>query len=473
MAGFTPSESAPDATLSVTEAGTYEIVWTETDGTCSNDSVIVVSFWALPESEAGADLQICEGSDQVSISGSTSAGGSIAWTSSGGGSFDAADSDNPVYILGADANVITLYKAVTSPFTCGTAMDSMQIFIQQTPVANAGRDGETCGYVYQLSAIPDIGAGNWTTLTGPGTATFSPSPDQPDAMVTVDLPGSYEFIWTEINGPCIDRDTVAVRFIGDLMTDAGPGGSTCGLQFDLRASIPELSTLAADLAGKWSMISGPGQARFSPSDSSAAATAIVDELGEYVFQWEITVGNCTGSDTVAVGFFNQPVANAGPDQVLEFTFNTNLNADIPGVGTGTWSLVKGAGMIESAHDPGTRVSGLGLGQNEFQWTISSEFCPDVSDQVLIVVNDILAPTVITPNGDGQNDFLEFRGIEELSGCELFILDRWGSEVYQSNDYKNNWGGIDQKGRELSPDTYYYILTIPPDRVIKKTLKIIR
>ena len=109
----------------------------------------------------------------------------------------------------------------------------------------------------------------------------------------------------------------------------------------------------------------------------------------------------------------------------------------------------------------------------FEWTISSTYCADISDQVTIMVNDVESYTVITPNNDGFNDFLVFPGVEELRGCEILIYNRWGMEVYRNADYQNDWDGRDHDGRELIADTYYYILRIPPDRIIKSFVEIRR
>lgn len=61
------------------------------------------------------------------------------------------------------------------------------------------------------------------------------------------------------------------------------------------------------------------------------------------------------------------------------------------------------------------------------------------------------PNVITPNGDGLNEF--FILDEKLSGSALQIINRWGKEVYSSEEYENNWNGDD-----LSSGTYYYIIS---------------
>jgi gliding motility-associated-like protein len=241
----------------------------------------------------------------------------------------------------------------------------------------------------------------------------------------------------------------------------------------------DLNVLPQDIPGQWITIYGPGNASFSPSETDPMARATVDTYGEFLFRWEVREGFCTGEDSVLVSFLREPIANAGPDQVLDYRFTTYLaaellSADVAAVNTTcTWSLVGGSGVFANPNDPLTQVSGLKLGENVFQWTISSDYCPDVSDRVMITVNDVETFTVITPNNDGFNDKLVFPGIEELQGCEIIIYNRWGMEVYRNADYQNNWDGRDHNNRELIPDAYYYILRIPPDRIIKSFVEIRR
>jgi gliding motility-associated-like protein len=60
--------------------------------------------------------------------------------------------------------------------------------------------------------------------------------------------------------------------------------------------------------------------------------------------------------------------------------------------------------------------------------------------------------VFTPNKDGKNDFLSFTCIAG-DGWGLQVFDRWGAEVYQSDNYQNDWDG-----GQLVEGVYYYILT---------------
>lgn len=64
------------------------------------------------------------------------------------------------------------------------------------------------------------------------------------------------------------------------------------------------------------------------------------------------------------------------------------------------------------------------------------------------------PNLYTPNGDGANDTFEIRGLELFAENDLVIVNRWGNEVYKSNNYQNNW-----TGEGLNEGTYYYILRV--------------
>ena len=93
--------------------------------------------------------------------------------------------------------------------------------------------------------------------------------------------------------------------------------------------------------------------------------------------------------------------------------------------------------------------------------------------VSIKVTNFVIPTVITPNGDGKNDLFHVESIEDFTGSELVVLDRWGFEVYRSAPYLNNWGGTDQNMEALIEGTYYIILKISDNDIRKGYVMILR
>jgi len=152
-----------------------------------------------------------------------------------------------------------------------------------------------------------------------------------------------------------------------------------------------------------------------------------------------------------------PVAYAGPDQILEYQFETTLDAEPGEYKTEVWSLVSGSAKFFDDKDPKTIVSDLSLGDNFLLWTVTNGVCPPSMDSVIITIHDLVIPTLITPNMDGRNDYFVLRGLSTLGKTELVIFDRRGVQVYKNGNYDNLWNGVDYNGNLLSDDTYFYVL----------------
>jgi gliding motility-associated-like protein len=68
------------------------------------------------------------------------------------------------------------------------------------------------------------------------------------------------------------------------------------------------------------------------------------------------------------------------------------------------------------------------------------------------------PNVITPNGDGHNEFFKIKGIEFHPNTNVTIFDRWGRKVYENPNYNNEW-----KGDGVSDGTFFYVVAVPDDK----------
>lgn len=66
------------------------------------------------------------------------------------------------------------------------------------------------------------------------------------------------------------------------------------------------------------------------------------------------------------------------------------------------------------------------------------------------------PNVISPNGDGINDRLDFSGISSFENFSFKIFDRFGKEVYSGNSANPFWDGKSSH-RILPSGTYWYLL----------------
>ena len=104
-----------------------------------------------------------------------------------------------------------------------------------------------------------------------------------------------------------------------------------------------------------------------------------------------------------------------------------------------------------------------VGVTTFTYTICDANCPTrcATARVAITVegvNGLTAPTIFTPNGDGDNDAFVVPGIIDYPGSTLSVYNRWGDEVYHSEDYRNDWEGT-YKAEDLPVGTYFYLLRI--------------
>lgn len=114
--------------------------------------------------------------------------------------------------------------------------------------------------------------------------------------------------------------------------------------------------------------------------------------------------------------------------------------------------------------------------------VDSRGCKTSPERMTFTILDRTLPcldarTVITPDGDGANETLEIRCIEELTDNRIFIFNEWGQKVFEAQNYNNNWNGTTQNGEELPEGAYFYVLEytdINSERVqIKGSITLLR
>lgn len=89
-------------------------------------------------------------------------------------------------------------------------------------------------------------------------------------------------------------------------------------------------------------------------------------------------------------------------------------------------------------------------------------CPENIDDS---VNPVI-PNIFTPNKDGYND--EFVMLNLFDNTQLTIYNRWGTAVYQSSNYQNNWDG-----GNCTDGVYYYVVNTAKGKQYKGTITILR
>ncbi len=429
------STGAETKDLIISTTGNYSVIITDAKG-CKSlvSSLLTVTVNPLPATPtitAGGAVSFCIGGN-VTLSSSASTG--YQWsTGAVTGSINVAQTGNYSVIV-TDAN------------GCHSAQTlAMQVTVNPLPVPVIATSGSTT-----------ICKGATVTLTASGGSSYHWSSGETLAAITVGTAGNFVVTATDDNG-CTNT---AQKLVTVIITEAnaGSGGDACGKIFKLNAT-------SGPGTGKWSVNSGAGSVTFSPDENNPSATARITEYGIYNFEWKVINQNCPDSSAVTVTYHAIPIANAGVDQLLNYTFNSKMEAALSSSETGVWSLISGSGSIDGIDSPVASVSGLSVGYNLFLWEVTSEGC-SASDTVNIKVNDLFVPQVITPNGDQKNDFFVIKGIENNGPAELTILNRSGKQVYYNPNYTNDWDGKTNKREELANGTYFFVLKLSDNTITR-------
>ncbi|NMH88454.1 PKD domain-containing protein [Flavivirga algicola] len=278
--------------------------------------------------------------------------------------------------------------------------------------ADAGAD--LC-FATGTSTIPNLAAnalgageeGTWTQLSGPNTASFT-NPNSPTSEVTGLIDGQYVFTWTiSYTAPAPNAcpptsDDVEV-VVADTATtiSAGTNQTLCLapglLSFTMNADDPA----PFGGVGTWNLVSG--LTGFTVDDINSPTATFSNLLdGSYVFEWIISYGNCTTSNTsdqvtIEVGIPPTPAVIQGVNpQTICAATNTTITADPLinlGIETGTWTVVSGPNT-PTINDPSSNsinVTGLITGTYVFRWTTvsGSPLCPTSAADINV---DVFAPS---------------------------------------------------------------------------------
>ncbi|WP_291285373.1 gliding motility-associated C-terminal domain-containing protein [Flavobacterium sp.] len=88
-------------------------------------------------------------------------------------------------------------------------------------------------------------------------------------------------------------------------------------------------------------------------------------------------------------------------------------------------------------------------------------------QAGIINPEVIVFNMVSPNGDGRNDYFEIRGLERFPSNTVTIYNSWGVKVFETHNYganNNFFRGISEgratvnKHEGLPPGTYFYVLS---------------
>lgn len=225
--------------------------------------------------------------------------------------------------------------------------------------------------------------------------------------------------------------------------------------------------------GNWT--SPTGATILNASEITTEITNLTE--GENLLIWTLSTTKCGeyDADTVIISYA------VGIPQVQPDSFTTFLERDFDAsvitndqlAGVAEWELTittpptKGTLNMNPDGSFNYNPNAEYCGTDYFEYEICNVLCPDFCDVARVDLNVILeednsivAPNVITPNGDKYNEnFIIpqlYANPTNYPDNKFMVVNQWGDIVYEKDNYQNDWNGVNNNGKELPQATYYYV-----------------
>ncbi|MCX6295948.1 MAG: gliding motility-associated C-terminal domain-containing protein [Bacteroidetes bacterium] len=125
--------------------------------------------------------------------------------------------------------------------------------------------------------------------------------------------------------------------------------------------------------------------------------------------------------------------------------------------------------VSTAQNPSYQYPSTG--SNTVTLIVTNQFgCVDTATQIVDIIDDFVfyAPNAFTPDGDGLNDIFLPKGIGyDIETFNMMIFDRWGNNIYSTDDYNKGWDGRANHGTEIAQiDVYVWKVELTDNKKLK-------
>ena len=461
------------------DPGVYEIQYTLSGlpgGCIDNDVQQLVVNEPADAGLAGQPGQVCVGDDSTFVLRDMLVGGQAGgiWietsTNMSMVGFDPINGDFNTAL--EQPGLYTFEYLVTGVAPCPDASTTVEVYIENVPIADAGTDGTlTCDITSVVIGGPATSPGPefrylWTTSNGQLT-------DSTSATVTVKKAGTYTLMVENSNTGCRSFDDVIVMTEGDIPTDV-----IYDLNYPICVGEPPAVFNVQSISG------GTPPYTYSLNGGGATTDGNFDNLnpGDYTLAVEDALGCKIETD------FSIPVPT-DIDGVIEgeFTISSSEQFEL------TYTVITGVADSTVWFDSEgnvlcTQCDTLYLEPtDENSLVMLTIYDPNLCSVTMsaslnvITQRDVFVPNVFSPNDDGSNDFVTVWGQQGIKVHKFEVFSRWGELVYRNTEFDANvpeegWDGT-FAGDKLQPGVFVYHAQIEyPDgyeEIIKGDITLIR
>lgn len=454
-AGVVIGAGSPFVTTPVNGINTYVAIATDLATGCRDTSIVVVNVMTLGDDLPADEIFICA-NEPTPINPGGNPNLIYTWTPADE-AIDLTQPWNPVVTTNTPR---TYFVRIEDPVFGCVVFDTVNIIPYPAMNLNAGDDQTICtpDAPVTLTATTDAPAAviRWYDEQGAQVGTGS--------SLTLTPPAGQHFYVAEavsLDG-CTERDTVVI-FNFPILATLTPALVICEPVDSLQLNVtflndPQQPIITWDPAG---VLTDPANGPSVWVDPNVTDEFFVDIVNLY---------GCSLSLSTTVTVIDLPgtlTLTANPDTIL--------------IGESSTLTVAG-GCIGCTYEwdaPSGSINGTGAvvvvtpaetGPQTYTVIVRLLDCVWEEAVTIFVVNNacdgdhVFLPNAFTPNGDGSNDILRIRSnyLDELEVREFMIYNRWGEEIFRTNDPFQGWDGR-YRDEECAPDVYgFYLETVCPN-----------
>lgn len=437
------SSTADDPTHTYTDPGSFDVTLAVTaPNGCMADTLLADWIEVYPAPVAGFMADPTEGCSGMQVQFTNTTGpltDQTAWTFGDGGSSTANDPLH-TYLLAGHHDV---HLIVTTADGCvdDTLMQQL-IFTHPAPdISFTGGPLEGCVplTVQFTNTTPaaQVATVHWDFGQGATSNDAAPSS-------TYDVPGVYDVHLSVADNIGCTADTTIT---GMVVTHGHPVPS---FTFSPDSGCVPLAVTFVDLTDP--SFHATCAWDFGDGGSSTVCDVVHTYTGAGLYSVTLATtsefgcdGDTTLTDIITVFAHPEAAFTFGPQptdvfQTQQHFVNTSSGDAI----TWDWTFTSGDPNFAHIPDPAVLFPGDGPGEYPVQLVVSNEHnCRDTA-MAIVVINgyfSVHVPNAFTPDGDGVNDvWAPVIEDQDRTRYRLLVFDRWGEEIWASNDPTQGWDG---------------------------------
>jgi gliding motility-associated-like protein len=425
------TSTLPNPQHDYNSSGTYNltlIVFDSSFCAFSDTMISIIVIPPLPTLSVMPSTAICEG-DSITLD-INATGTNLTYQWSPNTSLSSVTAEDPI------ANPITntdYIITITDTSNCSLT-DTVSIIVNEEVTAFFEMETTPCILPFTLSLTNgsdnafsyfwDFGDGTTSTLADP--------------QHQYNVPGNYLVTMIAYDSSfCAFSDTAitVVNVVAPLEITVSEGDTVC-----INSVFP-MSVIGGETF-QWT----PANAVSNPTAQNP--NAFVNGNTTYMVVATDTNG-CVDTGYVDMVIFPPAEIDAGEDQVYGYGTGMPLNATLPTSTNFYWTPPTGLSCTDCLNPVASPIE-----TTMYYLFYTDEYGCTFLDSVLVQVTPTLfVPNAFTPNGDDKNNVFQ-PIMTNLETYELFIFDRWGQLILQTNDTEAYWDGT-FKGVKCPIDTYVW------------------